>query len=407
MRLFALAILASSVAAAVEASAAESSCDAPAGTDVTLRYVCEGGYSPYRRIEVRLGSDKEAVITWHRHGEAPREVAYNVEEHEWRYFLGLFRLAGFFDLTPGAPVKVEDRSTSTLHLRVGEKERKLVYTWDDDHRIERILEAFRCVFAKCEALDHVRGIASRSPEPGERLFPRFVRWDMPLRAQRDEAAEILNGVLTSTRERTNLHSVYPSAAEVGNDRTVEILLDHLAAAYTPQDQPGDPVRAIIRALGKTGDMRAMPFLLKVLDESEALGGAALLALARLGCDAVRPEAVRSRNLEALGLIGRGHRDAEEVLEEEAFGLGTSRHRRDLATRALAAMPGRRRAANTNALAHALAMLVLLIGLTLLVVPGRAGSVLRKSGPVWPRTAGVVLVVLSALTFFALHVTYFW
>jgi hypothetical protein len=64
-------------------------------------------------------------------------------------------------------------------------------------------------------------------------------------------------------------------------------------------------------------------------------------------------------------------------------------------------------ANTRPLAHALATLILLLGLALVSVPGRASRFLVKLGPIWPRVAGALFVGLSAFTLFALHVTYFW
>ena len=378
----------------------------PEGTEVMMTYHVGGGYSPYRYVQVHIKSTGRAEISWQKFpGKAEGE--YEVAPHEWRYFLGLFRLARFFTLTPKPPLtNVKDRSTSTLRLKVGEKSREIVYTWDDDADIERILQAFWRVFEKAEVLREARATASRPIKRAETVGYGFSRWEQPLRSQRKEAAEIVNGVLSGGPAGMNLVCIY-GEAKAGDSKTVDILLRHLEEVYTPEFRPDTPVSDIIDALGVLGDRRAAPFLLKVLDESEVYAGYALLALARLGCDAVLPEAVRTRNLEALGHIGGGHKEAWDILEEEAFGLGTSRHRRALATRALARIERLRGRADTSPCAHALAFLACGLGVVLLAVPRKLGKSLARLGPVWPRTVGFAAFVLGGLTLFALHVTYFY
>jgi hypothetical protein len=150
-------------------------------------------------------------------------------------------------------------------------------------------------------------------------------------------------------------------AGLGNGETVELLLGLLRRFRDRKESS-----PLIGALGRLGDRRAVPVLMEFLD-ADPRRHDSLLALARLGCDAVRPEAVAGRNIEALGYIGQFDSRVQEVLEQEAFGWTASRHHRWMAQAAL----------------------------------GRMGA-LRG-----PADAGFLLLLLGELTLFALHITFFY
>jgi hypothetical protein len=365
-----------------------------------MKYEHLGGHTP-GSCSVTIQDGEATIIT---PGQPPVTSKLPVTTDEIEYFHALFRLGDFFNAPVSPPAstrRIRDLPNRMLTLTDGQRSHAADCVRTQNPYLDALLKLFEGIVTKQAMILQTEAVIA-GRKPLERL-PRFEQWHTPLRSQQKRAARLLNGLLE-----------HNSVAALGHDNpggdtnpipalATAHTVDILSAKLRTQN-PTD--LSIVDALGSSGDPRAIPLLLNLLAKGND-DPRIVRALARLDCRAVLDEALRQRNLEAVGYLGHDDPRAVAMVESEAFGWFTNRHRRSEAVKALARMGRLPTPTKAGLFAHVLAVLLILVAGIPLLAPRAVSRLLARSRRLWLTAIGLGGILTGGGILYMLHFSYFF